>query len=514
LAVTVEDHALNRFSFSRTIDAILSSMNILNPADHREEFLQTLLDSFNVDVLANPISGLRMHVDKRPEAALDPKKLLNPADPAGLVPVALFNRLDLAPDDWSDCGEYRIIYSFKPPIPSSRFFLIFEALPANPSPQKGFEGCRATANFWRNLTDVDPVKRVELLEQFYYTGIAGTVGPVVQAKNYGGPLGGQVRGNFLSTASGVRSKWELREWIIVNSAQPRFESVTVKDNPLAEFYLDMNGTDPAPLDPVLEASERVKFHQEFLNTSLAHLVAPDVLYNSLKPHQPGYKPELDPDPNNTAFDIDKYKNEILNRIGAKFQLRFDEFQSVSSPRSDDNPLAKAPTGSGFRTDIETKLAQLVIDIDSGQKPEAEHILNRAGALTCGGCHDFTSLTRVGQVRGQPICWPPSGGFVHVEETGGLSDALNQVFLPFRKDQLAKAVCSPVSPPGTVATAIAQTLLDSGPQTRWQRLLAAARAEKDEAIQRAITREAVQEITVLRRERLQKPGYFVTNRRVH
>jgi hypothetical protein len=511
LAVTVKHHVLDMFSFARTIQAILSTMGIPHPTDNdQEHFLKTLLESFNVDLLINPISGLPMRVDKRPEAALDPKKLLDPTDPIGLIPVALFNRLDLAPADWSDCGEYRIIYSFKPPLnPDKRFFLIFEARPANASPQIRFEGCRAMANFWRNLTDVeDPVKRVELLEQFYYTGIAGTAGPIVQAKNYGG-LHGQVRGNFVASASGAQSasgKAELREWIIVNSAQPRFEPVTVKYNPLAEFYLDKDDTGP---DPILEASERIKFQTEFLNTSLGQLLGPDLYRDSLTPGQPGYRPELDP--KSLKFDASKYQIDILNRFGARFRGRFDEFQSVSSPPNYDNPELKAPMGSSvFRADIGTKLGQVVID--PMQKPDATDVLNRAGAVTCGGCHDFTSLQPVGQVKGQPICWPTSAELVHVDEYGNLSNALIDVFLPFRKDRLAEAVCMPVSPPGTGAAAPAQA--DSRPQTRWQQLLAAARAEKDESKQRAITREAVQAITVLREEQMQKPGYFVVNRRVH
>jgi hypothetical protein len=152
-------------------------------------------------------------------------------------------------------------------------------------------------------------------------------------------------------------------------------------------------------------------------------------------------------------------------------------------------------------------------IESGQ-PEAEHVLNRAGALTCGGCHEFTAtgMKQVGKVQGQPICWPTSQPFVHVEENGDLSIALKEVFLPFRRDRLGEAVCIPASPTATVVTA--QTVLDSARQTSWQELLAAARAEKDEAIQRAIIREAVEAITVQRREQIQKPGYFVTNRRTH
>ena len=61
-------------------------------------------------------------------------------------------------------------------------FLIFEARTENPH-GKGFEGCRATANFWRSLTDERHAEsRARRLEQFYYRGIPGTAGPVVQAK--------------------------------------------------------------------------------------------------------------------------------------------------------------------------------------------------------------------------------------------------------------------------------------------------------------------------------------------
>ena len=168
-----------------------------------------------------------MRVDVRTlEAALDPKKLLDPGDPTGLVPIALFNRLDLAPEDWSNCGEHRIVYSFKAPIPQSsgppaRLFLIFEARVDNASPQKsGFEGCRPVANFWRDLSDENDVsKRAQRLEDFYYKGISGVSGPVVQAKNYGGPLG-QVRGNLFVNAPGTQPLWQLREWIVINAGQP------------------------------------------------------------------------------------------------------------------------------------------------------------------------------------------------------------------------------------------------------------------------------------------------------
>ena len=519
-SLVVTDAALDKtkFAFAKTIDAILGSMNVAQTPENRENFVKSMLTSFQDDAMVNPVSGLRIKVDVRQrEANLDPKKLLNPGDPIGLVPIALFNRLDAAPEDWSNCGEHRIVYSFKAPVPlggpGSRFFLIFEARTANSSAQgAGFEGCRATANFWRSLTDEnDAAKRADRLEQFYYLGIAEASGPVVQAKNYGGPLG-QVRGNVFMNAPGD-FKWQLREWIVVNSGQPTpasFVPVTVKDNPLAQFYLDTNGAaggPDAPADPAKEASERTEFQNQFLNTSLARLLDPDVVLNFLTVGQPGYKPELDP--KNAAFDIEKYKIEVLARFGARFENRFNEFQSVSQG-GEDNPQAKA--GGTLKNNITTALGSFVIDAQ--QKPDVTHVLNRAGAVSCGGCHEFTADKPVGQVKGQPILWPKSAGFVQTTETGELSDALTKVLLPFRRDRFADALCIPVTPVVTSAAPSASVARQSAQQSRWQSLVAAARDEKDPGLQRTRTREAVQAITVQRQEEIQKPGYFVTNRRPH
>ena len=60
--------------------------------------------------------------------------------------------------------------------------------------------------------------------------------------------------------------------------------------------------------------------------------------NFLKPGQPAYAAELDPA--NAAFDAEKYRIEVLNRFGARFENRFNEFQSVSQGDAD-NPRGKA-----------------------------------------------------------------------------------------------------------------------------------------------------------------------------
>jgi hypothetical protein len=521
-SLVVTDAALDKakFSFVNTINAILGSLNVAATSENRENFVRSLLSSMNDDDMVNPASGLRMKVDIRPlEAGLDPKKLFDPNDPTGLVPVGLFNRLDLAPQDWSNCGEHRIVYSFKAPIPNagapdSRFFLIFEARVDNASPQKlGFEGCRAVAKFWRDLSDEnDASKRAARLEEFYYQGAPGVSGPVVQAKNYGGPLG-QVRGNMFVNAPG-NFKWELREWIVINSGAPTpvsFTPVTVKENPLAEFYSDAIG--PNTLDVPLETTERTEFQKQFKGTFLTRLVEPDVVRQFLTMGQSGYVPELDP--KNTSFDPNKYKIDILNRVGARFDNRFNEFQSVSQGNEDDPKTIADTVGPIFRSGISNALNAFVID--PAQKPTGENVLNRAGAITCGGCHQFAANRPVGSVKGQSISWPLSAGFVHITENSTLSAALTDVFLPFRADRLGEAVCiaPALPPPPEVAMSAPRSLaLQIARKSYWQELVANAREQKEDVARRAVTRAAVQAITVERQEEIQKPGYFVTSRRPH
>jgi hypothetical protein len=377
-SLVVTDAALNksRFSFSNTVDAILTSLNVPTTAENRENFVRSLITSFNDDDMVNPVSGLRMKVDVRPlEAALDPQKLLNPVDPTGLVPIALFNRLDLAPQDWSNCGEHRIVYSFKAPVPNSsgppsRFFLIFEARIDNASPQQtGFEGCRAVANLWRDLSDEnDASKRAARLEEFYYKGAPGVAGPVVQAKNYGGPLG-QVRGNLFMNAPGTPPLWQLREWIVINSGVPTpasFVPVTVKENPLAEFYAD--GTGPNTLNTTLESTERTEFQKQFTSDFITRLLEPDVVREFLTNGQPGYVAELDP--KSAQFQPAKYKIDIINRVGARFENRFNEFQSVSQGNEDDPTTIANTAGTIFKSRITTTTA--TFPLDPGQKPNELH----------------------------------------------------------------------------------------------------------------------------------------------
>ena len=170
------------FSFRRTIAAILDSVppqvsSGPSNAAAQEAFVKTMINSFQMPTgqALNAQAGILMPLDDRTEAAeLDAADLLDDTSPTGMKPLALFNRFDLAPDNWSHCGEHRIVYGRGRPNPASpldRFLMIFEAMVPNPG--TGPEGCRRVAEFWAGLTDLDDVDQAKKLSAFYYEGKTG-----------------------------------------------------------------------------------------------------------------------------------------------------------------------------------------------------------------------------------------------------------------------------------------------------------------------------------------------------
>jgi hypothetical protein len=78
--------------------------------------------------------------------------------------------------------------------------------------------------------------------------------------------------------------------------------------------------------------------------------------------------------------------------------------------------------------LRAEIAKTLSDtLDSACGITPDHVINRMGAMTCGGCHHFSN--------GKPIApgvnWPRAGGFVHINEDGVLSELLLERFLPFR-----------------------------------------------------------------------------------
>ena len=102
------------FSFGNTLGAIINSSapgKVQDGPAERIALLASMIRSFRITERTNPESGLNLRIKARPnEAALDPIKLLS-TGPGGMKPIALFNRWDLAPDDFKHCGEHRIVFA-------------------------------------------------------------------------------------------------------------------------------------------------------------------------------------------------------------------------------------------------------------------------------------------------------------------------------------------------------------------------------------------------------------------
>jgi hypothetical protein len=343
---------------------------------------RTLLNSFPYDCRPPPSEG----------AQATCRSFDDPA--CAYIPIGLFNRFDLAPDDASHCGEHRIVFAKKTgqDAPRDRNLVIFEAVVANPNPRQGLQGCRRLVEAWAELSFIDNVSaRAERLERMYFRG-GGGFEPVISFRHFGeNPQGwGQVRTNqFMGNTS--PAVWTLREFKLLRSCTrrdctARFEPATAKNNPIGLLF-----GDPA-------ASPRAAaFQQQLVRDNLSTLAATSLTDISM----------VTPD-------------------------TFNSGQSHSSGSTElDYTTPLATQRDGFRAEIWRALGAL----GSGVTPE--QLVLRARTQTCAGCHQLSN----DQDLGDGLVWPPSLGFAHVTEVKPetidnveryrISALLTSSFLPLR-----------------------------------------------------------------------------------
>lgn len=407
------------FSFNRAIGAILASAdddndpaNGPNTAPEREALLTSMLRSFRFSELSHPETSIRIPVNNRiEEGGLKPDSLLDESVDDGMIPVGLFIRFDLADEDFTYCGEHRIVYARKagvPGLPPSRFLLIFEGIVPNPQPDLGEAGCRPVANFWAELTtEPDQTERARKLQAFFFKGDLSNDGdpadvkPAVHFENYGGDARGQVRGNVF-----LQQPWLLREWRVQlspTSDVPEFIVETVKQNPLAEFYKDVLAPGDVGEGDLDDGQvELSRFQGEFLINHIEELIGPDL--------------DL------MEQDIEQFEGVSLSRdvlmingFGFNPVDRYNEFQSVSqlSP-TDPEEWPSALAGSRFR-DFISFIGDGLQASGGIETLTVEQLLNRAGAISCGGCHNTSPGDSIGQFEDDsgntvnvdwPAAWHP------------------------------------------------------------------------------------------------------------
>jgi hypothetical protein len=295
------------------------------------------------------------------------------------------------------------------------------------------------AEFWASLTEKSGADGAETLRKFYFEGDMGSFGrlplPPMSSDNLGGSNRGQVRGNLFIDGPG--NPWQLREWLLrKHGDRLAFDIVTVKDNPLVEFYDASKAA--TLLEPNRGAAELADFQERFRNEMLRSLVS-----------------------NNAVGSGDAMRalsTEIQMAHGFGFgqglTAEFDEFESTSQGAAD---IPKPDTA--FQNGIDLARKPL------GSELTVQQIINRATALTCQGCHQPEGVSRPTGFRleiAKDVFWPKTLNFVHIDEDSQLSEALSKSFLPFRAALLRDHLCRPLKPEEQPAVAELSALRKAAP----------------------------------------------------
>ncbi|RYY75263.1 MAG: hypothetical protein EOO52_07510 [Gammaproteobacteria bacterium] len=311
------------------------------------------------------------------------------------IPLALINRFDLRDkNSFTDCGESRIIFGLT--NNPGRNFIIFEAQMPNPTPGLA-AGCVPIVNFWKNLSaESDASVRASLLDAFYFNGLPeDNVRPVIDIRNYA-PKTGQIRTNQF-----MGFTWVLKEFkTTVERGQSIIKPAPVKANPFGEFF--NNGR---------LAGIAVDFRNQFLNY-MGSLLIEDISTFSLTIQSDGHN-----NGQSHASGLELEENDFMSHLD----------QGINQD---------------FRNAIQIRSGQLGSSLSTNQ------IVNRATAMTCGGCHQPSAfgLTNSDSV-GDGQTWPETLGFTHVSEFASdgvfpISPALQEVFLPARKVDMESFIINP------------------------------------------------------------------------
>lgn len=431
--VNVDPFVLSRFPLSRVYKQLitLSGLGAPTAVDLYQQMWDSLDKAANAKFVAphcddngSTINGFGIDCPR-------PEIVLKDTRPETFTPVALFNRFDLSSSDGAICGEYRIIYAMNgnisSPYPSQpspsdattigkaapapiagRDFIIFEGVLPNPKPGCGIEACRPVVKFWEDLAALDPSTAAgqsalaDGLEQFYFKGLSGFE-PVVHPEHYGVKGGGgygQRSGGQIRTNMFVNNvEWQLREFHLVPSCDNAgckllLDPVTVKTNPHHELFNVL----ASPADPRAGA------------------------FQATFPAQSG------------ALSTDQ-----VALISMAIDDRYNAGQSTSQDFNEDYEVQfnNGAPPHAFSAAIDSELASLPTP-----RPDlsADDIARRATTQSCAGCHELSNGVPLGG-KVNPT-WPFSRRFVHVDESGFLSQALWCVFLPARKTVLDGFFASP------------------------------------------------------------------------
>jgi len=409
--VVTDEVILARFSFAEVMEQLVAQAKVakLTPLQFYQEWWDTQRRSPGLSLggahcddqlLADGTSGLNGFSYACPRAEGNQAKedpFTSPAtNLAAYVPIGLINRFDLAAKDGRDCGEYRIIFARRSGMTqdNSRNLIAFESVLPNPQPKKGVKGCRDVALFWAKLSkESDARERADELHDFYFEGYKDFP-PVLHIDNLGNAQNrptGQVRTNQFMQALWTLREFRVRKQCAGKTCVLRFVPDTVKDSPAG----------------VLFSAKTIHARQEDFIQLLSSQVG--------------------------ALTVnDLFRFEFVS------DARFDSGQSRSSGTDDLYTFQMGKGESPLRTRVQERLDAL------GSTLTPYQIAARVQALSCAGCHQFST----GVNLGGGLIWPSKSSsfeFVHVSERTyemgpdgrryAISEALEGFFMPQRQQVL-------------------------------------------------------------------------------
>lgn len=391
-----EPGLLQPLSFERVVEALLTSatVTIQSPSEVYRDWWDALNNT------ANAANSDVVHCDEPNEdSALNDFPVACPAaegalahlEPFGAMPlyrpVGAVNRFDLAPADFANCGEYRLIYVG----PNGVHFVSVEAVLPNPNPATGLAGCRPVLEFWQALGDLElPDKDVTSeLERLFFTGLSGFP-PVIHIDHLNGtPGSGTIRTN---TETGgdpadvdIPIEWTLLQFAATRDCSQPDCTIQIKRQPLAN----------TPHETLFESD------------SATALELQDAFVQQLGSFEGDHFDELDFQPPASTLAGESVASDPP-RVG--FDIRVAANASLTAR-------------------LTTRRAELGIALTQAE------LATRLEVNTCAGCHRMSSERNLG--GGLEV--PRSLGFTHIDAGGNLSSALLDVLLPRRQTIFEQAL---------------------------------------------------------------------------
>jgi hypothetical protein len=302
-------------------------------------------------------------------------------------PIALVNRFDQAPADGSNCGQFRVVFARGMPA-GQRLHIIMEPVLRNPNPASGLAGCRAVAQFWAGLTNVDSqADRRARLESFFFDGIAG-MPPVIDPDNFTAASGGGIR----TTQQGADHNPRMYQF-----------RLTKECNPACTLRMTPDVLQNMPIGRLFDSTSTMPGAQAFQDALVEQV------------------------PNLAVRDVNEYFMEIPRAFLMVESNPFDNEAAFAYRQPFDRGNVVNP---GFRNRIQEKLTAI------GSTLTPEQIVTRADSQNCAGCH-----IGAGPV-GEGVVFPHSiDDLQHITEEAPeagelgrryrISPAVQDVFIPHR-----------------------------------------------------------------------------------